>query len=103
MEKENMSTMTSILSVLEGTGYTAQFKATESGITSLTTKKSYQPQDVSINHFYRFEGESNPDDSSIIYAIETKSGEKGTLIDSYGMYNDPLVTSFIDKVKSIHK
>ena len=103
MEKENMSTMVSILSVLEGTGYTAQFKATTSGIISLTTEKSYKPEDVSINHFYRFEGESNPDDSSIVYAIETKSGEKGTLIDSYGMYSDPLVTAFIDKVKSIHK
>lgn len=98
-----MSTMVSILSVLEGTGYTTQFKATESGIISLTTEKTYKAQDVTINHFYRFEGESNPDDSSIVYAIETKSGEKGTLIDSYGMYSDPLITAFIDEVKSIHK
>ena len=98
-----MSTMVSILEVLGGTGYTTQFKATEKGITSMENEKSYKPEDVKINHFYRFEGESNPDDSSIVYAIETKDGQKGTLIDSYGMYNDPLVTAFINKVKSIHK
>src|SRR5688500_999199 len=103
MEKENMSTMVSILEVLEGTGYTTQFKATEKGITSMENEKSYRAEDVTINHFYRFEGESNPDDSSIVYDIETNDGQKGTLIDSYGMYNDPLVTAFIDKVKSIHK
>lgn len=103
MEKENMQSMVSILEVLTGTGYTSQFKATEKGITSMATAKTYKPDEVSINHFYRFEGESDPDDSAIVYAIETKDGEKGTLIDSYGMYNDPLVAAFIKKVESIHK
>ncbi|HUR31581.1 MAG TPA: hypothetical protein VMZ69_09115 [Saprospiraceae bacterium] len=103
MEKENMSTMVSILEVLSGTGYTVQFKADSTGITSLTTNKMYKPDEVMINHFHRFEGESNPDDSSIVYAIETKSGEKGTLIDSYGAYTDTSISDFINKVKSIHK
>ena len=103
MEKENMSTMISILEVLEGTGYTTQFKATPKGLVSMVTRKTYHPDDIEINHFYRFEGESNPDDSSIIYAIETKDGEKGTLIDSYGAYTDPEIANFIKKVKFIHK
>ena len=98
-----MQTMTAILDVLTGTGYTTQFKVTDKGIQSLTTQKTYTSDEVSINHFYRFEGESNPDDSSIVYAIETTSGEKGTIIDSYGVYSDPLITNFITEVESIHK
>ena len=103
MEKENMSTMVSILDVLSGTGYTTQFQASEEGLTSLTTHKLFQPEDVKINHFYRFEGESNPDDSAIVYAIETKTGEKGTLIDAYGTYTDTAISNFIEQVKLIHK
>lgn len=103
MEKQNMSTMVSILDELTENGYTTQFKAGEGTLLSLVTNKKYKPADVRINHFYRFEGESNPDDSSIVYAIETTSGEKGTLIDSYGAYSDQLISAFIDQVKSIHK
>ena len=103
MDKINMQTMTAILDTLTANGYTTQFKATNKGIQSLTTERIFSPEEVSINHFYRFEGESNPDDNSIVYAIETCNGEKGTLIDSYGIYNEPLITNFIKEVESIHK
>lgn len=95
--------MVSILEVLEGNGYTTQFKVTSKGLVSMVTNKTYQPNDIEINHFYRFEGESNPDDSSIVYAIETKDGVKGTLIDSYGAYSDMEIANFIKKVEAIHK
>lgn len=103
MEKENMSTMTSILEVLAANGYSSQFKASGKVIISVATGNEYLPQDVRINHYYRFEGESNPDDSAIVYALETKAGERGTLIDSYGAYMDPEVSQFILKVEKIHK
>ena len=98
-----MSTMVSILDAINKTGYVSQFMVTKDGLTSIESGKIYQPKEIEIRHFYRFEGESNPDDSSIIYAIETKDGEKGTLIDSYGMYSDPLVSAFIKRVESIKK
>lgn len=98
-----MSTMTSILEELETNGYTVQFKATDSGLLSLASKKVYKPHEVRINHYFRFEGESNPDDSAIVYALETKNGELGTLIDSYGAFPDTEVSQFILKVKEIHK
>ena len=101
--KNEMSPMVKVLADLNQSGYTTQFKACEKGLTSLETQKCYKPKEVEVKHFYRFEGESSSDDNSIIYAIETKNGEKGTLIDSYGAYSDPLVEDFIKKVKSIEK
>lgn len=35
---------------------------------------------------YPFEGMSNPDDNSIVFAISSHSGVKGVLVDAYGMY-----------------
>lgn len=95
--------MVDILRKLHSEGYTVQFKAEEKGIISGATQKRYKADKVHINHFYRFEGESSSDDSSVVYAIETSGGEKGTLIDSYGAYSDPHIASFIKDVESIKK
>ena len=101
--KEDLSTMVSILNKLTHEGYTTQFKAYGNGLMSVETNRLYTPQEVEITHFYRFEGESSADDSSVVYAIETIGGEKGTLVDSYGPYSDPLVAKFIKEVESIKK
>jgi hypothetical protein len=101
--KDDMSTQVSVLNTLSKEGSTTQFKGSTNGLMSLATQKTYKPADVEIKHFYRFEGESSTDDSSIVYAIETKSGEKGTLVDSYGTYGDPLVAKFIKEVEAITK
>jgi hypothetical protein len=57
------------------------------------------PNDFVIDKFFRFEGASNPDDSSIVYAISSKDGLKGTLIDAYGVYADSLTNDMIEKLK----
>lgn len=102
-DKEHMKTLASCINSLTAVGYTAQFKVVKDGLKSLETEKIYPAEEVKINNFYRFEGESDPADNSIMYAIETLSGEKGTLIDAYGAYNDALISTFIKKVEEIGK
>jgi hypothetical protein len=63
----------------------------------------YKPEEVKIKNFYRFEGESDPADNTILYAIETTSGERGTLTDAYGPYSDSHVAKFIQDVEDIEK
>ncbi len=102
-DHDSMKTLASCTNMLYQKGYVAQFKAQTTGIESLDTNIVFLPEDVKINNFYRFEGESDPSDSSILYAIETKSGEKGTLIDGYGMYYNAKISEFIKEVEEIHK
>jgi hypothetical protein len=43
--------------------------------------------DIEIDEFYRFEGASNPDDMSIVYAVTSKKYNlKGILVNAFGTY-----------------
>ncbi len=84
-------------------GYTADFKVTDQGLEDGDRADRYSPEQIQVVNFFRFEGQSDPDDNAILYVIETNDGTKGTLIDAYGVYNDTRVAQFIRDVESIQK
>jgi hypothetical protein len=102
-EKTEMKSLVTIINDLHKTGYKTQFKATAIGLLSLTSMNMFKSFQIKIVHFYRFEGESDPSDNSIVYAIKTIDGEKGTLVDGYGTASDPLISEFMSKVVNIQK
>ncbi len=61
----------------------------------------YRPEDLKIIKTYRFEGESDPSDQSILYVIEATDGMIGYSIDAYGVYtnHDASYDDFIRKIK----
>jgi|SRR5215203_6880135 len=99
---DRMSFMTDLdkcLHKLEANGYTDQFKVEKGRLNDLSNKKKYKPKDVKAVNFYRFEGVSDPDDTSILYAIETSDGRKGTLVDAYGLYSDDATGEFLNQIE----
>ena len=84
-------------------GYTENFTVEDNKLINLSTQAAYAPADITIINFFRFEGQSDPEDSSIMYVIETNDGKKGTIIDAYGAYADPDVSPFITEVENIKK
>ena len=98
-----MTTMVSSLNNLIAKGFTEDYQVTISGLKALSTGKVYQPEEVKIVDFHRFEGSSDPGDESILYGIETNDGSKGTLVDAFGPSSDVKVTAFIQKVEEISK
>ena len=99
----NMTEMQRCLQKATDRGYTNQFRATERGLNCVDTDHVYQPDQVWVTNFFRFEGISDPDDMSILYEIEAYDGCKGTLIDAYGVYADAKVGRFMLDVEEIHK
>ncbi len=94
-----MTDLQKCLTKLEEKGYNDQFRVEKKYLQSLTDcKKKYKPKDVCAVNFYRFEGISDPDDMSILYAIETTDGRKGTLVDAYGHYSDDDTGAFMQEV-----
>ena len=101
---EDMKTLATCINKLVLDGFTEDFKVTEEGeLTSLKDNKIYSPNQVHVVNFFRFEGASDPADNSILYAIETDDGKKGTLTDAYGPYADLHVTKFFKHVEDISK
>lgn len=93
-----MKSLASCLTRIVNDGYTEDFKVTDAGLESVQKHFSYSPEQINVVNFFRFEGESDPDDNAIMYVIEATDGTKGTLIDSYGTYNDAKVSSFMHDV-----
>jgi len=95
----NMTDLEKCMNKLEAEGFTDQYKVENGKLHDLTNKKKYKPNEVKAVNFYRFEGISNPDDMSILYAIETSDGRKGTLVDAYGYYSDDETGAFINQIE----
>ena len=95
MEKR---TLAGVMQKLTGRGFTEQFKAVPEGLRAVRSGHIFAPGEVTIVENYRFEGESDPDDMSIVYAIESFSGMRGTLVDAFGVYSDPVISAFVNNV-----
>jgi len=102
-QNKGMATLSECIKIAVDRGYSENFRITASGLATEDEKSVYSPQDIRITNFYRFEGNSNPGDNSILYLIETDDRKKGTLVDAYGVYADTLISNFIRQVTDIQK
>ena len=96
------TTLAGVMDDLSRRGFTEQFKVVGDRLRALESGKAFAGDQVMISEYHRFEGVSDPDDLSILYAIETRSGLRGTLADAFGVYADPGVSDFMRKVALRH-
>lgn len=80
--------------------YMAKYKVIAKGLTLEDELIIYKPEEVTISRFYCFHDPDHPDDSVILFLIETHDGNKGTLMDCYGVHADAIITDFIQQVKA---
>jgi hypothetical protein len=95
------TTVTETLNTLKEDGYELDFNLQPDCAECKSLDIRLHPDDFIIDKFYRFEGASNPDDSAIVYAISSKNGLKGTMVDAYGVYANSLTTEMINKLKIV--
>jgi hypothetical protein len=99
MRNNNYDTLSQASRDLEERGYTRPYVLRSNGIENTDSHKLFPPSSFVIDEFHRFEGDSNPSDMSIIFAVTTDNGEKGTIIHAYGTYEDPLESEMMHKLK----
>ncbi len=100
---QNYDTVSLALNSLKERGFTTDFNIAFDKIICNETKVCLNPNEFEITGVYRFEGESNPSDEAVIYAVESIDGKmKGTLVNAYGIYADPLSDEMIKKL-SMHR
>jgi hypothetical protein len=85
---------------LKSKGYTIDFNLSTHNIQCHKTGISLHPDEFEIIAHYRFEENTNPDDSSVLYVIHSIDNTiKGILINAYGMYSDASSDALIQKLK----
>ncbi len=99
LQDHNYDTLSQAIETLKEEGYTEDFNRLEESLHCKTNDKNYNPSDFTIVKTYRFEGMSSTGDNSVLYAIETKDGLKGNLVDAYGMYADAISPEMVEKFR----
>lgn len=97
--KTAYETLSSAIEALKKKGFTEDFNLIENGLENKSKKQLFEAKTLNVVEVHRFEGYTNPDDSSVLYAIETATGEKGLLVDAYGAYSESISREMIDKLK----
>jgi len=100
--RNDMNTLSEVMNILKHNGYTDDFEIENDLLVGKKSAKKYHADELTIKKTYRFEGDSDPGDMSILYAIETNDGHKGTYVDAFGTYGDQgtHTAEFLRNVKS---
>jgi hypothetical protein len=75
-------TVSAAVNGLKTRGYTTDFNLQENCL--ICREAEYHPEDFEIVEVYRFEGNTDPADEAVVYAIEGNKGHKGVLVNGYG-------------------
>ena len=93
-------TVSDAVNGLKNRGYNMDFNLSENCLVCHEDK--FDVDDFEIVEFYRFEGDSDPADEAVVYAIESNKGQKGILVNGYGPSSDAMSSEMAKKLQ-IHK
>ncbi len=91
-------TLTDALQDLQGRGFTHNFNLESDALHCPELDLRLHPEHFAISELYRFEGMTDPDDNTILYAISSNTGVKGVLVNAYGPYADTLSADMAAKL-----
>ena len=96
----DFETLSQAMNVLREEGYVEDFNLKQNCIECRNGEFKVFHSEFEIDEYFRFEGMSDPDDNTILYAISSdKYGLKGQLVNGYGIYSDDITDEMLDKLK----
>ena len=87
---------------LKQRGYAIDFNMEADCIVCNETPLRLKPDEFEITEVYRYEGNSDPGDEAVVYAIESKHGQKGVLVNGFGVSSDPASDEMVAKLNVRH-
>jgi hypothetical protein len=96
-------TLSEAMNELKKEGYTEDFNIQHDYLICKNGTIKVSKDDFVVDKFFRFEGDSDPADEAILYAISfPKNNVKGILVNGYGIYSEPIANELVEKLKT-HK
>ena len=93
---DTMTTLSEITTKLKAEGYTEDFNLQAGCLQCQGNLLQVFPHEFVVDQHYRFEGLSDPGDEAVVYAISSaKYNLKGTLVNGYGIYSEPLADEMV--------
>ena len=86
------------LTDLKNSGYKEEFRKEPTCLYCYALDLWIAPEQFNIDAYYIFNDNSDMDDSSIVYAISSYTGIKGTLVDAYGVYSENVTFDMAQKL-----
>jgi len=100
MQMKTYDTVTEAVNDFVKRGYDHNFTAKDEGIMSNEKGIFLSPEEFVIDEVFRFEGNTDPADETVVYAISSVHHNiKGVLVNAYGMYADTFSNNMIAKLK----
>ena len=94
------STLSGTMNELRKQGYTEDFNLRQNCLECRNGEFKLVDSEFKVDRFFRFEGESNPSDSAILYAISSDAKKlKGLLVNAYGIYSEPFADKIVKKLE----
>lgn len=93
-------TVSEAVNGLKARGFELDFNLHENCLVCNDDK--FDADDFEIVEVYRFEGDTDPSDEAVVYAITSRNGLKGVLVNGYGISADEL-SAAMERKLSIHK
>jgi hypothetical protein len=98
MNHPSYDTLTRAIGDLRRRGYSADFNVVDDHLHCPGFDLHLHPEQFQVREFYRFEGDTDPGDESVLYAIESEEGVEGLLVSAYGAYSEPLNDELMQKL-----
>src|SRR5690606_9727145 len=97
------TTLTEVLQKLQEKGYDNELTILgKEKMQCKNSNKTYTPNELTIIKVFRFEGISDPADSSALYIFEDEDGNKLYAMDAYGVYSDEdKAEGFVEFLKAV--
>ena len=99
MDFQTYTTMADAMNDMKRRGFTADFELIDKTFRTLGSERAFQPDELTIVEHHRFEGQSDPEEMAVVYAIEARDGTRGVLVDAYGVYANPDLSAFLKDVR----
>lgn len=90
LARGEVATVAGSVDRLTRAGYTDWFKAENGQLRAARGGCLHRPEEMAVDEYLRFEGETNPDDEAIVFALTCRRhGVKGTYTIPYGTDTPP--------------
>lgn len=97
MDNHHLKPLSAVIDDLKKQGYSADFIYREGRLRDMGSGKEYEAGQITVENEFRFEGQTNPGDMSILYALQTTDGTRGTISTPYGSNANVEFDEFLKK------